>query len=153
MSNSKSKVPAAKPDALFDRIVSILELARGNVVRAVNTNMVLAYWLIGREIVEEIQRGKGRAKYGEKVIEDLSARLTERYRLGFSERNLQWFRQFYLVYKERITIPRPMGAESGCLQIPYPPGTELAPAEKSPLSGNESPQAFHLSFPGRTTAP
>ena len=71
-----------KADALFGRIVSILEQARGNVVRAVNTNMVLAYWLIGREIVEEVQRGKGRAKYGEKVIEDLSVRLTERYGQG-----------------------------------------------------------------------
>ncbi len=53
----KSSVPtndvtAAKPDALLDRVVSILEEARGNVVRAVNTNMVFAYRLIGREIVE-----------------------------------------------------------------------------------------------------
>ena len=40
---------------LFDRVVSILEQARGNVVRAVNSNMVLAYRLIGREIVQELQ--------------------------------------------------------------------------------------------------
>ena len=69
MSKPKDNVREIDPDALFERVVSILEQARGNVVRAVNTNMVLAYWLIGREIVEEIQRGKGRAKYGEKVIE------------------------------------------------------------------------------------
>ncbi len=37
MSKPKRKVPAAKPEALFTRIVSILEQARGNVVRAVNT--------------------------------------------------------------------------------------------------------------------
>lgn len=36
---------------LFDRVVSILEEARSKVVRAVNNNMVIAYWLIGREIV------------------------------------------------------------------------------------------------------
>ena len=48
--------------ALFDRGVDILEQARGNVVRAVNTNMVLAYGPIGREIVEEARRGKGRTK-------------------------------------------------------------------------------------------
>ena len=50
---------------IFDRVVSIMEQARKNVVRAVNSNMVLAYWLIGREIVEEIQKGdksKGRFK-------------------------------------------------------------------------------------------
>jgi hypothetical protein len=42
-------VPEA--DALFDRVAAILDEARGNVVRAVNTNMVIACWLIGREIV------------------------------------------------------------------------------------------------------
>jgi hypothetical protein len=103
----------ARTDALFDRIVSILEQARGNVLRAVNTNMALAYWLIGREIVEEIQLGKGRAKYGDKVIEDLSARLTERYGQGFSPTTLQYFRKFYLACPERCSaIPRPMGVES-----------------------------------------
>ena len=48
-----------QPEALFGRVVSILDAARGNVVRAVNTQMVLAYWLIGREIVQELQRGRG----------------------------------------------------------------------------------------------
>jgi len=36
---------------IFERVVSILEQARANVVRSVNNNMVIAYWLIGREIV------------------------------------------------------------------------------------------------------
>jgi hypothetical protein len=69
MTKPKRKVSAKNPDALLGRIVTILEQARGNVVKAVNTNMVLAYWLIGREIVEEIQGGGGRAEYGEKVID------------------------------------------------------------------------------------
>jgi hypothetical protein len=41
---------------LFDRIAAILEQARSNVVRAVNSNTVVAYWLIGWGIVQEIQR-------------------------------------------------------------------------------------------------
>ena len=61
-------MPVPKTD-LFERVVSILEEAKSNVVRAVNSNMVIAYWPIGREIVEEIQHGKGRAEYGEKVAE------------------------------------------------------------------------------------
>lgn len=86
MNRGKKTALQKNPGVLFDRIVSILEQARGNVVREVNTNMVLAYWLIGREIVEEVQRGKGRAKYGEKVIEDLSVRLAEgRFAGGFGE--------------------------------------------------------------------
>lgn len=135
-------VQSEAKDALFDRVAAILEQARGNVVRAVNTNMVLAYWLIGREIVEEIQRGEERAEYGERVIEDLSARFTERYGKGFSVVNLQWFRKFYLAYRERVTIPYPMGTESAPLQIPHPAGTELAPIGKGRTLGDDLPQGF-----------
>ena len=87
---------------LFDRVVSILEEARSNVVRAVNRNMVITYWLIGREIVEEIQEGKERAEYGKQVIEELSKRLNEKYEKGFSVANLKRFRQFYRVYSTRM---------------------------------------------------
>ena len=76
---SKKMTDESKNERIFERVVSILEQARGNVVRAVNSNMVMAYWLIGREIVQELQGGKERAEYGKQVIEDLSTRLTERY--------------------------------------------------------------------------
>ena len=79
MNKSKRKIAVKKPDALFARVVSILDQARGNVVRAVNTNMVLAYWLIGREIVEEMQGGAARTAYGKQVLEAFSERLVERY--------------------------------------------------------------------------
>jgi predicted nuclease of restriction endonuclease-like (RecB) superfamily len=132
--------PAAGPDALFDRIVTILEEARGNVVRAVNTGMVTAYWLIGREIVEEIQGGEERAEYGKKVIKDLSARLTERYGKGFSVANLKSFRQFYQVYADcerAIGYPRgsqladdtkrgDLNSDSVPAGIGYPTGSQLA---------------------------
>jgi predicted nuclease of restriction endonuclease-like (RecB) superfamily len=135
-------------DALFGRVAAILEQARSNVVRTVNTTMVTAYWLIGREIVEEIQRGKGRAKYGEQVMESLSMRLTERYGKGFSDTTLQYFRTFYLAYPARCSaIPRPMGVKSASkdslLSIPRPLGGELrAEAKLSPL-GRESGKKYH----------
>jgi len=56
--------PAAVKGALFDRVVGILEQARAGVVRAVNSHMVFAYWLIGREIVQEVQGGRGRRSMG-----------------------------------------------------------------------------------------
>lgn len=49
---------------LFDRVAAILDAARSSVVRAVNSRMVVAYWLIGREIVQELQGGDERAEYG-----------------------------------------------------------------------------------------
>jgi predicted nuclease of restriction endonuclease-like (RecB) superfamily len=155
MSKAKRKSAAKKPEALFERVVSILEQARGNVVRAVNTNMVLAYWLIGRELVEGVQGGAARAEYGEKIVEELSARLTERYGKGFSVTNLWYFKQFYLAFQDRIQIPRPAGGESSDLTIPYPvggeslspaiptmTGMELAAPTKSHPAGSQSLQGF-----------
>ncbi len=142
MSKPKREVPAPKSDMLFDRVVAILEQARGNVVRAVNTNMVMAYWLIGREIVEEVQRGKGRARYGEKVIENLSTQLTERYGQGYSEQSLQNFRRFYLSYMERVAIASPLGREFGIAGISSPMGTEMVPAQQGFQAGSEAPQGF-----------
>ena len=86
---------------LYDRVAQILEEARCNVVQSVNTNMVTAYWLIGREIVIEVQDGKERAVYGKQVIEMLSQQLSEHYGKGYSATNLWYFRQFFQVYADR----------------------------------------------------
>jgi predicted nuclease of restriction endonuclease-like (RecB) superfamily len=86
---------------LMDRIVSILEQARANVARSVNSNMVIAYWLIGREIVEALQSGEERAEYGDSLLADLSAQLSKRYGRGFSITNLRYFRLFYQAFTDR----------------------------------------------------
>lgn len=88
-------------DSLFDRVVIILEQARTNVIRTVNSEMVLAYWHIGREIVQELQKGKSRAEYGKQIIKQLSVKLNKKYGKGFSSTNLWYFRQFYVVYSNR----------------------------------------------------
>ncbi|QEP41813.1 DUF1016 domain-containing protein [Ectothiorhodospiraceae bacterium BW-2] len=95
---------------LFSRVASILEQARANVVRSVNSNMVLAYWLIGREIVQELQQGEERAEYGKKIIDDLSTRLKSRFGRGFSTTNLRYFRTFYTVYADRLPEIRHIGS-------------------------------------------
>jgi hypothetical protein len=89
--------------SLLDRVVSILEQARAAAVRTINTQMTVAYWLVGREIVEEEQRGETRAAYGAGLIDDLSSSLGQRYGRGFSVANLRNFRQFYLCYPDRLT--------------------------------------------------
>lgn len=136
-----------KENSLLDRVVLILDQARTNVVRAVNSNMVTAYWLIGREIVQELQGGDERAEYGKQVIENLSKRLTHRYGKGFSAPTLWKFRQFYQVYSFREpTILSPTGIEfnsialslnSGRGEILSPMGTELTTIGKSSPTGSE----------------
>ena len=146
--SDRKKEMGEVPDALFERVVSILEQARGNVVRAVNSSMVLAYWLIGREIVQEIQGGEERAEYGKKVIENLSNRLTEKYSKGFSVTNLWYFRQFYQAYPNRIGIPHPLGGEFRGDKKLHPLGGESVLAEIQYLTGTV-PDESKLSLSGR----
>ena len=91
-------------DKLFDRAVSIIEQAKSNVVKVVNSNMIIAYWLVGREIVEEIQQGEDRAGYGKQVIKNLSTKLTQRYGKGFSVTNIKYFRLFFQTYIDREPV-------------------------------------------------
>ena len=86
---------------LMGRVVSILDQARAQVARTVNSSMVIAYWLIGREIVQAVQGGEDRAEYGRQVLADLSATLTARYGRGYSVTNLKYFRLFYQAYADR----------------------------------------------------
>jgi predicted nuclease of restriction endonuclease-like (RecB) superfamily len=87
---------------IYERIKQILELAKSNLVRTVNSTQVAANWMIGREIVEEEQGGKQRADYGEQILEDLSKRLTLEYGGGFSIQNLRLCRQFYQTYPQLL---------------------------------------------------
>ncbi len=95
---SMKKTISSNKVTAYDRIRVIIEQARNNIARAVNTEMVLAYWHIGKEIVEEEQKGKKRAEYGKRLIENLSVRLSCDFGKGFDERNLFYMRQFYLAY-------------------------------------------------------
>ena len=88
------KQPAQNED-LYLKIRQIIESSRVSVARSVNTAQVVAYWLIGREIVEEEQKGQKRAKYGEELLKNLSERLRAEFGGGFSVHNLTFIRQFY----------------------------------------------------------
>ncbi len=146
MTKPKQEISTEQPDALFGRVVSILEQAQSNVVRAVNSNMVLAYWSIGREIVQELQGGEERAEYGKQVMFGLSKQLTQRFGPGFSVPNLQNFRKFFLAYSARCIpaepIQYPMGTKSDAGAIQYPAGRELTLPQKGRPVGDELQQGF-----------
>lgn len=118
---------APKAPPVYARIRQILESARASVSRSVNTSQVVANWLIGREIVEEEQKGKRRAGYGEELLAGLSARLTEEYGSGYSVQTLKFIRQFYREYpslgigyalrSQLTTPPAPFGKLGAPSQI------------------------------------
>ncbi|HYV45653.1 MAG TPA: PDDEXK nuclease domain-containing protein [Myxococcaceae bacterium] len=105
----KRSAIAVSEDALFARVVDIIEAARGHVARSINTATVQAYWLIGHDIVEVEQRGSKRAGYGDEVIDRLARRLAKRLGEGFGARTLRRIRQFYVTYPEGSALPSKAG--------------------------------------------
>ncbi len=71
--------------------------------KAINTAMTLRNWLCGYYIVEFEQNGEDRAKYGTRLLKELSDRIQIK---GISETNLKIFRQFYIIYPSiRQAVP------------------------------------------------
>jgi predicted nuclease of restriction endonuclease-like (RecB) superfamily len=100
--------------ALFGRIRDILLSARVATGRSVNSAQVICNWLIGREIVEDEQRGERRAGYSERTLKRLAERLQREFGSGYSESSLKAVRKFFLVYPALIQpsqIGHPLGAQ------------------------------------------
>jgi len=106
-----------KNDEFNSSILELLQNARNQVLQSVNTVMVYTYFEIGRKIVEKEQGGKNRAEYGKNIIESLSEVLIKAFGKGYSVRNLEQMRQFYLVYSSTLIstqeIPQTPSAELG----------------------------------------
>ena len=86
----------------FDGIAKLVEQARSHIERSVNVAMCVTYYEVGQLIVEQEQSGASRAAYGKKLLDELSAYLTERCGKGWSVGNLKNARQFYQVYSPSI---------------------------------------------------
>ena len=82
----------------ISRIREILELSRNRALTAINAEMVRAYWLVGREIVEEELRGADRAGYGTRLLNTLAERLSIEFGKGFDRSNLSNMRGVYLAF-------------------------------------------------------
>lgn len=62
---------------------------------------ILTYWQIGKRIVEEEQAGHSRAQYGKKIILVLAEELKSSYGRGYGQRNLAYYRKFYLAFPDK----------------------------------------------------
>jgi predicted nuclease of restriction endonuclease-like (RecB) superfamily len=119
MNTPKNNPPATIK--LFERIVTILEGAKTNVIHTVNSQMTIAYWLVGRELVQTIQQGDERAAYGKEIINQLSTQLNQKFGKGFSATNLWYFRQFYQVFADRRPKIRPISGPQQPSEILHKP--------------------------------
>ena len=101
-------------------LIKLLESSRRAAARSVNAIMTATYWEIGRRIVELEQGGEKRAEYGAAVIKRLSEDLTARYSKGFSERNLELMRRFYLKWQISQTLSAESNLSTLAQEFPLP---------------------------------
>ncbi len=86
------------------QIRTVLELARTNVAREVNTELLNTYWNIGRIICQYEQSVPDRADYGKQTLKELAKELTREFGKGFSRANLYNMRLFYQTYEKIQTV-------------------------------------------------
>jgi len=89
---------------LLNDLLELVQRARVGAVRSVNVILTTTYWLIGQRIVQHEQGGAPRAEYGEELLKQLSRDLRRRLGRGFSERNLEQMRLFYLNWPKPQTL-------------------------------------------------
>lgn len=138
------KLQLKSTGALYTRIRQILESARASIARSVNTSQVVANWLVGREIVEEEQKGSKRAEYGKRLVETLSVRITEDFGPGYSHQNLFYFKQFYLTYPALLPRSEILHAVRGESALGEVPGKFHAVRGESESAGVAATNATHF---------
>jgi predicted nuclease of restriction endonuclease-like (RecB) superfamily len=83
---------------LLERISDRYIQGQAQAIRSVNESLINTNWNIGKYIVEYEQEGNPKAKYGSRLLENLSRDLILRHGRGFSRSNLNYMRLFYIRY-------------------------------------------------------
>jgi predicted nuclease of restriction endonuclease-like (RecB) superfamily len=101
-----AKKSIAKKPSLYTSVKTILEQAQNASYKTVNSIMVVAYWHVGKLIVEQEQKGNQKARYGDTVLQGLSTKLNKEFKGGFSVQSLWNMRQFYNTFPILSTLWR-----------------------------------------------
>ena len=100
---AKRKATPVVRTGLLDDIRSLIESAREQTARAVNSALVGMYWHIGKRIREDVLQNE-RAEYGKEILQTLSAKLTADYGRGFSEKSLRHMMRFAEVFADEEIV-------------------------------------------------
>lgn len=125
---------------LIAELRGLILSARHTAASTINTLQVVTNFEIGRRIVEHEQKGAKRAEYGEVLMRTLATRLTAEFGRGFSKRNLDYMRRFYLDYSGRLPrIVQQPTAQLGIEENNRQPAVEASmisakPARKFPFT-------------------
>lgn len=73
---------------LFQSIAQLIDESRQQVAVAINSELTMLYWRVGKYIKSEVLDNKDRAPYGGEIIDDLSIKLTDSFGKGWNRRQL-----------------------------------------------------------------
>lgn len=124
--------------ALILDIKSVLETSRSNVIRQVNSELLSAYWNIGRIIVEYEQSSPQRADYGKQTLKELARVLTAEFGKGFSRANLYNMRLFYMTYEKIQTVSGKLTWSHYCELLSITDGDKRSFYEKEAINAGWS---------------
>jgi predicted nuclease of restriction endonuclease-like (RecB) superfamily len=88
---------------VYDQLTELIRSARRKVEIAVNSELILLHWNIGKTIKSSIL-GNQRAEYGKQTIDTLSRQLSQEYGRGFSRRNLFNMVRFYEAFPDSSIV-------------------------------------------------
>ncbi len=83
---------------LLAEIAETLGTAKAKAIAAVNAELLLSYWSIGKYIAEYELKGQEKADYGSHLYKKLANDLTLKLGKGFSRSGLYLMKQFYEAY-------------------------------------------------------
>ncbi len=123
---------------MYNEIASIISSNKEKMVYQINDTLVKTYFLIGKVIVENEQKGNIRAEYGKEILKKLSQKLTEKFGSGFSRSGLQNMRLFYTKYKNCQPLASKLSWSHYCYLIYIEDDDERAFYEKECINSRWS---------------
>ena len=88
---------------IYNDIKEKILTARSKMLKHIDTTMTEVYWYVGK-ITYELSENSTKASYGKKIIDALSAKLTNEFGSGFSPVSIRRMRRFYEFYPIWSTV-------------------------------------------------
>ena len=89
--------------ALFTEVKTLIQSAKQQAAVAVNAELTLLYWQVGKRIADEVLKGE-RAEYGQQIIKTLAKQLTGSVGKGWSPQQLRHCLRFAEIFPENEIV-------------------------------------------------
>ncbi|TXL12377.1 cytoplasmic protein [Methylococcaceae bacterium HT4] len=90
-------------NTLFAEVNDLIQSAKQKAAVAVNAELTLLYWQVGKRIADEVLKGE-RAEYGQQIIKTLAKQLTESIGKGWSSQQLRHCLRFAEIFPDKEIV-------------------------------------------------